>query len=42
MIVAGVIAVLMEDRRHLDEVAVLVSEYTLATGDVVAIQAAGG
>jgi hypothetical protein len=42
IIVAGVIAVLAEDRGHLDEVAVLVSEYTLATGDVVAVQAAGG
>jgi hypothetical protein len=42
IIVAGVIAVLAEDRAHLDEVAVLVSQYTLATGAVVAIQAAGG
>jgi hypothetical protein len=42
LIVAGVIAVLAEDRERLDEVAVLVSQYTLATGDVVAIQAARG
>lgn len=42
LIVAGVIAVLAEDRGHLDEVAVLVSEYTAATGAVVAITAAGG
>jgi hypothetical protein len=42
LIVAGVIAVLMEDQAHLDDVAVLVSRYTLETGDVVAIQATAG
>jgi hypothetical protein len=42
LIVAGVIAVLAEDRARLDEVALLVSEYTLATGAVVAVQATAG
>lgn len=39
LIVAGVIAVLATDRVALEEAAVLVSEYTRATGAVVAIQA---
>jgi hypothetical protein len=42
LIVAGVIAVLAEDQARLDDVAVLVSGYTAATGAVVAVQAAGG
>jgi hypothetical protein len=40
LIVAGVIAVLMEDQGTVEAAAVLVPGYTLATGDVVAIQAA--
>lgn len=40
VIVAGVIAVLADDQAAMEGVAVLVSEYTLATGAVVAIQAA--
>lgn len=39
LIVAGVIAVLAEDREAIEEAAVIVSAYTLATGNVVAIQA---
>ncbi len=39
LLVAGVIAVLAEDQAAMEAAAVLVSEYTLATGDVVAIQA---
>jgi len=41
LIVAGVIAVLAEDGAAAEAAAVLVSAYTLATGAVVAIQAAG-
>lgn len=38
LLVAGVIAVLMNDRETVEAAAVLVSGYTLATGAVVAIQ----
>jgi len=38
LLVAGVIAVLMNDGETVEAAAVLVSGYTLATGDVVAIQ----
>jgi hypothetical protein len=39
VIVAGVIAVLADDGEAVEAAAVLVSEYTRATGDVVVIQA---
>lgn len=39
LLVAGIIAVLAEDRATVEAAAVLISEYTLATGAIVAIQA---